>query len=54
MVTSAVEAVVHNGVSAREADVKSGALAAELARMLVGYLTGKATLPQRVEKSAAE
>jgi AcrR family transcriptional regulator len=50
MVTSAVEAVVHNGVSARAADVKSGALAAELARMLVGYLTGRATLPQRVEK----
>lgn len=33
MVTSAVEAVVHNAVSERTA-VKSGALAAELARML--------------------
>ena len=54
MVTSAVEAVVHNAVSARTTDVKSGALAAELARMLVGYLTGKATLSQRAEKSAAE
>jgi AcrR family transcriptional regulator len=54
MVTSAVEAVVHNAVSARTAELKSGALAAELARMLVGYLTGKATLPQRAEKTAAE
>jgi len=54
MVTSAVEAVVHNAVAARTAELKSGALAAELARMLVGYLTGKATLPQRAERSAAE
>jgi hypothetical protein len=54
MVTSAVEAVVHNAVSERTAELKSGALAAELARMLVGYLTGKATLPQRAERSAAE
>lgn len=54
MVTSAVEAVVHNAVSERTAELKSGALAAELARMLVGYLTGKQTLPQRAERSAAE
>jgi len=54
MVTSAVEAVVHNAVSERTAELKSGALAAELARMLVGYLTGKQTLPQRAERSAAQ
>ena len=43
VVTRTVEAVVHNAVVHRSVDLKSGALAAELARMLTGYLTGKAT-----------
>lgn len=41
VVTRTVEAVVHNAVSQRPQDLKSGALAAEVTRLIVGYLTGK-------------
>ena len=53
VVTRTVEAVVHNAVVHRSVDLQSGALAAELARMLTGYLTGKATLRQKAAKTAA-
>lgn len=54
IITRATEAVVHNGASQRPQDFNSGALAEELSRMLVGYLTGKAAPLKRVAKAAAE
>lgn len=54
LVTRTVEAVVHNGVTERLADLKSGVLAEELTRMLAGYLTGKPVPPKRPVRAAAE
>lgn len=55
VVTHAVEAIVHNAATERLADLKSGALADEVTRMLVGYLTGKAAAPaKRPARAAAE
>ncbi|MBP6014034.1 MAG: TetR family transcriptional regulator [Alphaproteobacteria bacterium] len=54
MLTRAVEAIVHNAVTERLHDLKSGALADELTRMLVGYLTGKAVVARRQARAAAE
>jgi AcrR family transcriptional regulator len=54
VVTHAVEAVVHNAVSERLADLKSGVLAEEVTRMLVAYLTGKAMPVKRPARAAAE
>ncbi|TWT01683.1 TetR/AcrR family transcriptional regulator [Reyranella sp. CPCC 100927] len=39
----AVEAVIHNAATERLSDLKSGALTQEVTRMLLGYLTGRAT-----------
>jgi AcrR family transcriptional regulator len=41
IVTQSVEACVHDGATARPHDMESGALAGELTRMIVSYLTGK-------------
>jgi AcrR family transcriptional regulator len=41
ILTQAVEACVHDGVTARPADMASGALARDLTRMILLYLTGK-------------
>lgn len=49
-----VEAVVHNAVSERRRDLESGALAEEVTRMIVGYLTGKPLAAARKTKAAAE
>lgn len=54
VVTRTVEAVVHNAVGQRPQALTSGALAEDLTRMLVGYLTGKATAERRVSRAAAE
>jgi AcrR family transcriptional regulator len=54
MVTRAVEAIVHNAVTTRLQDLKSGALAEELTRMLVGYLTGRPAVAKRQVRAAAE
>ena len=48
------EAVVHNAVWQRPQDFASGALAEELSRMLLGYLTGKATPRKSMARAAAE
>jgi AcrR family transcriptional regulator len=53
VVTHTVEAVVHNAVSERLADLKSGVLTEEVTRMLVGYLTGKAVPAKRAARAAA-
>lgn len=52
--TRTVEAVVHNAVTERLQDLKSGALAEEVTRMLVGYLTGKPVAAARRARAAAE
>lgn len=44
IVLQGVEAIVHNAATQRLSDLKSGALAKEVTRMLVGYLTGKTTM----------
>lgn len=54
VVTHTVEAVVHNAVTERLADLRSGVLADEVTRMLVGYLTGKAVAVKRPARAAAE
>ena len=54
VVSSAVEAIVHNAVTQRPADLKSGALAAEVTRLLLLYLTGRADPPVATAKHAAE
>jgi AcrR family transcriptional regulator len=43
IVLRGVEAIVHNAATERLSDLKSGALTEEVTRMLVSYLTGKAT-----------
>ncbi len=52
VVTRAVEAVVHNAATERLSDLKSGVLTDEVTRMLVGYLTGKATPVKRAVRAA--
>lgn len=54
VVSRAVEAVIHNAVSERREDLESGALAEEVTRMIVGYLTGRAAASARKAKAAAE
>jgi AcrR family transcriptional regulator len=41
LITRTVEACVHDGVTARPQDMASGALARDLTRIVVGYLTGR-------------
>ncbi len=54
IVTHMVEAVVHNAVTERLHDLKSGALTDEVTRIVVGYLTGKPAGVSRKFKLAAE
>jgi AcrR family transcriptional regulator len=54
IVMSAVEAAIHDAVSERPADVRSGALAEEVTRMIVSYLTGKPLTAARKLRAAAE
>jgi AcrR family transcriptional regulator len=54
IVTHMVEAVVHNAVTDRLQDLKSGALTDEVTRIVVGYLTGKPVAGSRKFKNAAE
>jgi AcrR family transcriptional regulator len=42
LITRTVEACVHDGVTARPQDMANGALARDLTRMILGYLTGRA------------
>jgi hypothetical protein len=42
IVTHTVEACVHEGITERPQDMESGALARDLTRMILGYLTNKA------------
>jgi AcrR family transcriptional regulator len=54
VVTHAVEAIVHNAATERFEDLKSGVLAEEVTRMLVGYLTGKAVPVKKAARAVAE
>ncbi len=54
LVSGAVETAVHDAVATRPNDLRSGALAEELTRMIVGYLTGKAVAARRPYRAAAE
>ncbi|MEQ1864793.1 MAG: TetR/AcrR family transcriptional regulator [Micropepsaceae bacterium] len=54
MVTSTVETVIHNAVTQRPQDLRSGALAEELTRMIVSFLTGKPLAAKRPLRTAAE
>jgi AcrR family transcriptional regulator len=54
ILTLTVEAVVHNAVTRQPEALQSGALAEELTRMLVGYLTGKLPVARRPMRTAAE
>ncbi len=54
IVTRTVEAVVHNAVTRQPKAIASGALAEELTRMLVGFLTGKMPAARRPMRAAAE
>lgn len=54
MVTRTVETVVHNAVAQRPQDLRSGALAEELTRMIVSFLTGKPLVAKRSLRTAAE
>lgn len=54
IVTRTVEAVVHNAVTRQTKAIASGALAEELTRMLVGFLTGKIPAARRPVRAAAE
>jgi len=54
IVTRTVETAVHNAVNERPEDLKSGALAEEVTRMIVSYLTGKPLAAARKIKAAAE
>jgi AcrR family transcriptional regulator len=53
VVTRTVEALVHNAVSERPQDLKSGALAEEVTRLLAGYLTGKLVAAKRAARGAS-
>lgn len=52
ILTHTVEALIHNSVTERPDDLKSGKLTDEVTRMLLSYLTGKT--PRRMIKAAAE
>jgi len=52
--TRTVEAVVHNAVAEFPRGLQSGALAEDLTRMLVGYLTGRPAAVARRTRAAAE
>ena len=54
LVTGAAETAVHDGVATRPDDLRSGALAEELTRMIVSYLTGKPWAARRGLRAAAE
>ncbi len=54
LVTRTVETAVHDAASHRPDDLRSGALAEELTRMIVGYLTGKVLPARRPSRAAAE
>jgi AcrR family transcriptional regulator len=54
IVTTAVDSLIHNAVVDRPGDLKSGALADEVTRMIVGYLTGKPQAARKGSKVAAE
>ena len=54
IITRTVEAVVHNAVGRQPQALASGALADELTRMLVGFLTGKLPAVRRPMRAAAE
>jgi AcrR family transcriptional regulator len=55
IITHAAEAIVHNAAIERPDDLKSGAIAEEVTRLMVGYLTGKAIAPaKRAPRAAAE
>jgi AcrR family transcriptional regulator len=53
VVMRAVEATVHDAVFHRQAEVKSGALAEEVTRMVVSYLTGKPLAAARKTRALA-
>ena len=54
IVTRTVEAVVHNAVCEQPKALVSGALADELTRMLVGFLTGSVPALRKPMRAAAE
>jgi AcrR family transcriptional regulator len=54
IVAKAVDSLIHDAVVDRQEDLKSGALAEEVTRMMVGYLTGKPLAAARKTKAAAE
>jgi AcrR family transcriptional regulator len=54
MVCRTVETVIHNAATERPLDLRSGALAEELTRMIVSFLTGKPLAAKRPLRAAAE
>ena len=54
IVMRAVESTVHDAVAERPKDLASGALAEEVTRMIVSYLTGKPLAAARKLRAAAE
>lgn len=54
LVTRTTETAVHDAVASRPNDLRSGALADELTRMIVSYLTGKPLAIRRAIRAAAE
>jgi AcrR family transcriptional regulator len=54
VITRTTEALVHNAVTQRPQDLASGALAEEVSRLLLGYLTGKPVPRKRSLRAAAE
>jgi AcrR family transcriptional regulator len=54
LVTRTTETAVHDAVASRPEDLRSGALADELTRMIVSYLTGKSLPARRAVRAAAE
>ena len=54
VITRTTEALVHNAVTQRPQDLTSGALAEEVSRLLLGYLTGKPASRKRALRAAAE
>lgn len=54
IVTRTVEAVVHNAMREQPKALASGALADELTRMLLGFLTGKVSAAGKRHSAAAE
>ena len=54
LVTGITETAIHDAVASRPHDLRSGALADELTRMIVSYLTGKPLALRRAMRAAAE